>query len=513
MPTLPANPNLDQLRRQAKELVRAARAGDRSALERIGVVSDEVTLAAAQLAIAREYGLASWPALKAEVQERHRSLEEVVEAFLAASVGYRVGRAARLLAERPEIAEHGLETAVVLGDAGRVKRELAADPGLTSRRDPRTGWTALHAVCASRWHLDPARAEGLLAVATVLLDAGADVNALSNDRHWSPMRCAVSSADSGRANEPIVRLLLDRGATVQDHDLYLAGFAGSWCVRMLLERVPNVAEIAEQALGAPISSGDVDTVRLLLDAGADPTRYRDGDGDPVTVIPEALLEGAPTEVIELLLSHGADAAAPGRDGRSPYRLATALDRGDVVALLERHGARDDRTTIDRLLGACRQADRETAIRLAAEHPGLPERLTAAEAATIVTAAEAGDAAAVAVMLDVGLPIDARGGGNGATALHTAAHSGSVETVTLLLARGAEIEARDATFKGNALAWALVGSGEQPSNAPAPDWEAVVRILLDAGSSTDRIVLAAGEPSQPSPEVASLLRARGVAGRT
>jgi ankyrin repeat protein len=437
-------------------------------------------------------------------------LDEVVEAFLAASVGYRVGRAARLLAERPEIAEHTLATAVVLGDAGRVERELAADPGLTSRRDPRTGWTALHAVCASRWHLDPARAEGLLAVATLLLDAGADANALSNDRHWSPLRCAVTSADSGRANEPIVTLLLDRGATVQDHDLYLAGFAGSWCLRMLLERVPNVAEIAEQALRAPVSSGDVDAVRLLLDAGADPTRYRDGDGDPAPVIPEALAADAPTEVIELLLSHGADAVAPGPDDRSPYRLATALDRGDVVVLLARHGARDDRTAIDRLLGACRQADRETAMRLAAEDPGLPGRLTAAEAAAIVTAAEAGDAEAVAVMLDVGLPIGARGDGHGATALHAAAHSGSVKTVTLLLARGAEIEARDATFKANALEWAVVGSGEHPSSAAAPDWEAVVRILLDAGSSTDGIVLAAGEPKQPSPEVTSLLRAQGVA---
>ncbi len=513
MPTLPANPNLDQLRRQAKELVRAARAGDRSALERIGVVSGEVTLAAAQLAIAREYGLGSWPALKAEVQERSRDLEEAVEAFLAASVSYRVGRAARLLAERPEIAEHGLGTAVVLGDAGRVQRELADDPGLTSRRDRRTGWTALHAVCASRWHLDPARAEGLLAVATLLLDAGADPNGLSDNGRWSPLGCAVTSANSGRANEPIVRLLLDRGATVRDDDLYAAGFAGSWCVRMLLERVQNVAEIAEQALGAPVSTGDVEAVRLLLDAGADPNRYRNGDGDPAAVIPEALAEGAPAETFELLLSHGANTAAPGPDGRSPYRLATALDRDDVVALLARHGARDDRTTIDLLLGACRRADREAAMRLLAEHPGLAGRLTAAEAATIVTAAEAGDATAVTLMLDVGLPIDARNDAHGATALHMAAHSGSVETVTLLLARGADIEARDATFKANALDWAVVGSGEQPTHAPTPDWETVVRILLDADSSTDGIVLAAGEPKQPSPEVTALLQARGVTGRT
>jgi hypothetical protein len=322
----------------------------------------------------------------------------------------------------------------------------------------------------------------------------------------------VTSANSGRGNEPIVRLLLDRGATVRDPDLYAAGFAGVWCVRMLLERCPDVAEIAEQALGAPISSGDVEAVRLLLDAGADPTRYRDGDGRSVAVIPEALGAGAPTEVIELLLFHGANPAAPGPDGRSPYRLATAADRDDVVELLERHGARDDRTTVDLLLGACRRADRETAMRLVGENSGLPGRLTASEAATIVTAAEAGDAAAVEVMLDAGLRIDAREGGHGATALHAAAHAGSVETVTLLLARGADIEARDATFTANALEWAIVGSGEQPASAPAPDWEAVVRILLDAGSSTDGIVLAAGEPKQPSPAVAALLRARGVADR-
>jgi hypothetical protein len=56
MPTLPGHPNLDQLRRQAKELVRAARKGDAGALERIGSASGKVTLAAGQLAIAREYG-------------------------------------------------------------------------------------------------------------------------------------------------------------------------------------------------------------------------------------------------------------------------------------------------------------------------------------------------------------------------------------------------------------------------------------------------------------------------
>jgi hypothetical protein len=113
---------------------------------------------------------------------------------------------------------------------------------------------------------------------------------------------------------------------------------------------------------------------------------------------------------------------------------------------------------------------------------------------------------------VGIPIETRNEGHGATALHVAAHSGSVETVRLLLARGADIEARDRVFDANPLGWAAVGSGQQPSNAPDPDWDEVVRTLLDAGASTDGIVLEAGEVSQPSPEVTSLLVARGVPSR-
>ena len=70
MPALPGRPDLDQLRRQARELLRAAAAGDEQALGRIHVLSQELTLSAAQLAIAREYGFPSWPKLRAEVLRR-----------------------------------------------------------------------------------------------------------------------------------------------------------------------------------------------------------------------------------------------------------------------------------------------------------------------------------------------------------------------------------------------------------------------------------------------------------
>jgi hypothetical protein len=70
MSRLPDRPDLAQLRRQARELHRAAEGGDARSLRRLQQVSGKVTLSAAQLVIAREYGFPSWPRLKNEVEQR-----------------------------------------------------------------------------------------------------------------------------------------------------------------------------------------------------------------------------------------------------------------------------------------------------------------------------------------------------------------------------------------------------------------------------------------------------------
>jgi hypothetical protein len=70
IPYLPARPDLDQLRHQAKDLLHAAQRGDPEAVRRISAVSDRVILSSAQLALAREYGFASWATLKLEVERR-----------------------------------------------------------------------------------------------------------------------------------------------------------------------------------------------------------------------------------------------------------------------------------------------------------------------------------------------------------------------------------------------------------------------------------------------------------
>ncbi|MGH3406664.1 MAG: DUF5990 family protein [Streptosporangiaceae bacterium] len=74
MSQLPDRPDLGQLRHQARELHRAAQDGDARALRRLRRASGTVNLSAAQLAIARDYGFASWPLLKAEVERRRAVL-------------------------------------------------------------------------------------------------------------------------------------------------------------------------------------------------------------------------------------------------------------------------------------------------------------------------------------------------------------------------------------------------------------------------------------------------------
>jgi hypothetical protein len=372
---------------------------------------------------------------------------------------------------------------------------------------------ALHVVCASRWNqLDPARADGLVAVARLLLDAGADPVGAAGGGN-TPLRCAVA----GVVNPPIVRLLLDRGAVPVDDDLYLAGFADDHEGLRMLLGAGDVAGIARMALAAPISLDDAEGVRLLLEAGADPRRYLDdstaeGGADtaqPYPVVHAAVRSDCSAELVELLLAHGAEPEAVGSDGRSPHALAVSKGRADLAALLRRYGASDDASEVDLFFSACLNGDRTGAERQLARQPGFLERLSDEQRSTAtLRAAETGNTEAMRIMLDCGFGADAADN-DGRSPLHAAAYAGSAGIVRLLLDRGADIEARDGRWESTALDWACVGSGERPKDNPAPDWPATVSALLEAGASLDGITLGAEDPKPPSPEVAGLLRRYGV----
>ena len=70
MATLPERPDIDWLRRQARDLQRGVRAGDPAALRRasVPVADNAFRLGDAQRVIAREHGFASWPRLQSHVR-------------------------------------------------------------------------------------------------------------------------------------------------------------------------------------------------------------------------------------------------------------------------------------------------------------------------------------------------------------------------------------------------------------------------------------------------------------
>jgi Ser/Thr protein kinase RdoA (MazF antagonist) len=79
MKTLPDNPNLDHLRRQAKDLLAGLRDSD-----------PETSLADAQALLAEQYGFRTWPDLKAEV-DRMQGRVDVADPALARQLAARFG--------------------------------------------------------------------------------------------------------------------------------------------------------------------------------------------------------------------------------------------------------------------------------------------------------------------------------------------------------------------------------------------------------------------------------------
>jgi hypothetical protein len=194
MSGLPERPDLDQLRRQARELLRAAADGEPGAVDRLRAVSPHVALSAAQLVLAREHGFQSWAALKTEVVRR-RSSAEPAERWSFGGAGALRTPAGVLV---PEILIAGAEQAVLYGSltlsgngqlAAPVARRRLAGPGellagLVPRRTVveragqrrRTIWHWNPGEIRRRWaeaDANSARMRGLLDSTAIVDDRGA----------------------------------------------------------------------------------------------------------------------------------------------------------------------------------------------------------------------------------------------------------------------------------------------------------------------------------------------------
>jgi Ankyrin repeats (3 copies) len=130
---LPAHPSLNSLRKQAKKLARDAAAGNGAAIARVHAQLPRRALPLsnrdAQFVIAREYGFAGWPDLKAEVEKRlGRTLEWAASQAKVAIHNQDDERLRALLAQYPALVSWRNEAGQALLDATTSYAMDCSDP-------------------------------------------------------------------------------------------------------------------------------------------------------------------------------------------------------------------------------------------------------------------------------------------------------------------------------------------------------------------------------------------------
>lgn len=495
---LPEHPNLDQLKRQAKDLLHAARGRDPDALARFRVLPAFATATAealaqrrfalhdAQSVVAREHGVASWNDLRERVEEQGLALDAAVASFVEAATGARAERAARLLALHPSIPRVSLFAAITLGDAAFVDARLTAAPELATRRGGARDWEPLHYLCHSALvRGNPEREAGAVAIARRLLALGADPDLRFPWRHHGVFRPVLWAAVCVAGSLPLAAVLLEAGADPNDGvTLPMAASGGDVeALELLLAHGARVDQPWASDGSAPLYailhwSRTHDGVMWLLAHGADPDPVFAETGEsPLHVVART----GDVALAEQLVARGARIERRRADGRTPYAVAALHGNRDVASWLLERGASPELSDVDRLVAACMRGERAQAEAMLRAQPDLGAAIGPGHHDALLLAAERDDTDALAALLACGFDPDWPDDSIGKTALHVAAAEGWPDAVRVLLSAGASVAARDREFHGTPLVWAAEHSTHAP---PGRDHAEVGRLLLAAGSPVD-----------------------------
>jgi len=518
---LPARPNLEQYKKQAKELARHASVGDPAGLARIErhhprfaeVRGAQIQLTDAQMVIAREHGFEGWPKFAAHITNLNlersvQALDDAVAAFIRAACAPRdahssgtLEEAEMILARYPHVARANIYTVAIRADDAGVREFLSRDRASAKAKGGPYGWDALTHLCFSRYlRLDAARSEAFVQTARALLEAGASANT-----GWYEMidypnpRPVFESAIYGAAgiahNAGLTRLLVDYGADPNDEETpyHAAEEYDLAALKVLVEsRRLNPTSLATLLL-RKADWHDTEGIRLLLQHGADPNYMTIWHH---TALQHAMHRDNRLVNIALMLDHGADPSLESRAGHSAIAIAARRGRGDVLRLLTERGIEWSLDAVDRLIAACALADDAAIQALTADQPELIAQLLAHGGKLLAEFAGNGNTEGVRRLVDLGVdPAALFREGDGywdlardSTALHAAAWRMCPETVNLLIGRGAPVNALDAKGR-TALTLAVkacVDSYWKDRRTPEP-----VSALLKAGARLDGVDLPCG----------------------
>jgi ankyrin repeat protein len=481
---LPPRPNLEHLKNEAKQRLKALRKHQ-----------PQEKLAAAQLAVARDYGFASWRQLKAQVEDINPTERNTSQVFEAARAG----------------------------DVETVRRALEAgfDPGTTDQ-DGRT----VHQIAKVAGH-----------TAIELLARQFQERETRPPEEQQVIEAILAAAENGRADE--------LGRLLDGHpDLINARGGGFWgrtalhlaawrnrdaCVRLLLARGADVGirDYGDNAyaLHFAAEAADFEIVEMLVAAGSD--IVGEGDDHQLGVLGWATcFRQVREDVAAYLLRHGAkinlwsaialDRADDVRSmvARDPPLLSARMSRNEHHRTPLHHAAATNRPRIVRLLldlGADANASDTTGAMplttASQEHgdPGIVSMLLAAGAKLDFIAAinlKRYDLAEAMLLED---PSRIGRDGRDTIALHLSVSKRNADSVRWLIEHGVEVNAKRALWDCNHTALHMT------AESGATD---IARMLLDAGGDPsirddkyDATVLGWAEFCGQQ-QVAELIRGRG-----
>ena len=352
---LPENPSLQHLRYQAKDLLKGHRAQHSAVAQRIRefhplwsrasdreIFAAHLTLSDAQLAVAREYGFASWTRLKRRI-EKPKPADAVT------------------LPHHERIEDPIFRHAVDLIDAGDVaglREHLKKHSNLVHQHLEFEGGNYFRNPSLLEFIAENPIRRGKLPgnivdVTRAILDAGVERSALNETLMLVATGCVPR--ESG-VQTPLIELLCDRGADPNHAAEAAAVLFEMQAVAALVRRGAQMtlplaaalgkmnearqllkkADPAQRHLALAIASqyGHAEIVKLLLDAGEDPNRFNPlGGHSHSTPLHQAAGNGH-LEVVKLLIAQGAKADV--KDilfGGTPAGWANYGGKKDVEAYL------------------------------------------------------------------------------------------------------------------------------------------------------------------------------------
>jgi ankyrin repeat protein len=320
---LPARPNLEQYRKQAKDLVK--KTGSK--------------LADAQFTLAREHGFDSWPKFAKHIEALARKTSPISKFEQAAE-------------------------AIIAGDAATLTRLLRENPKLIRARSTRVHRaTLLHYIAANGFEdyrqKTPTNA---VEIAKILLDAGAEVDAISDSYGGkdTTLVLVATSIHPKRAGVQIalLQLLLDHSAVADGVNPCLrngrpeaAEFLAQHGAPLDLEAAAGLGrlELVQKLIGEGTSTqincglwwaseyGRNSVIDFLLDHGAD---LRAGEQTALPALHWAIV-GGQLETVKLLLKRGASLEAKNQYGGTALGQAhwcvanadSGFDYAPIVKLL------------------------------------------------------------------------------------------------------------------------------------------------------------------------------------